>query len=57
MRFHVHGNATLSTGEELAITISVDAESDGEAQRLAWRLLSFDVSEIEEADPQPQQSR
>ena len=49
-RYHVHGNATLSTGEEVAITISVDAESDEEAQRLAWRLLSFDISEIEEAE-------
>ena len=48
-RYHVHGTNTLSTGEELAITITVDAASEEQAQRLAWCLCSFDVSEIEEA--------
>jgi len=56
MRWHVHGVVRdLESQEEIAnVTVTVDADDDGEAQTLAWNLFdddwySFDTTEIEEA--------
>lgn len=57
-RFHVHGIVSdVRSEEEVAtVSITVEADDDGDAQTLAWELFddewySFDVTEIEEADP------
>jgi len=47
-RFHVHGRVTLADGTELVVTVSCDAETDDQAQRLAWRAVAdLDVEQIE----------
>lgn len=58
MRFHVHLMLTdPDSCEEVAnATVSLDAEDDNEAEEMVRRLLadvSFEVQEIESADPTP----
>ena len=52
MRYHIHGTTTEFDEEaDGAITITVNAEDDGEAQNLAWRLIpSLDIDDIEVAE-------
>jgi hypothetical protein len=56
-RFHVHAIVRdLQSDDEIAsVTVSLNADDDGEAQKLAWELfdqdtVTVDVTEIEEAD-------
>lgn len=49
-RYHVHGQAiTTDDADGADITVTVNAESDGDAQRIAWLVCPhLDVEEIEE---------
>jgi hypothetical protein len=56
-RFHVHGTIRdLTSQDEIAtVTVTLDADDDGDAQTRAWELfdddlVSFDTTEIEEAE-------
>ena len=54
MRYHIHGTATFHQYKEPPVTgdvtVSVDADSEEQAQAMAWKLCPhLDVDEIEEA--------
>lgn len=48
-RYHVHGIIVAGDDTDGAnITVTVDADTDDEAQALAWRIVpTMDVTEIE----------
>lgn len=49
-RWHVHGSVRIGRGREAWVSVSVDAETDEQAQRYAWLVVpELDVDEIEPA--------
>lgn len=55
-RYHVHGvvRDLISDDEIATVTVTLNADDDGEAQTLMWELfdddtVSVDVTEIEQA--------
>ena len=59
MRYHIHGIGVALDAKtdddafeafEYGASITVEAESEEEAQRKVWGILCMDITEIEEAD-------